>query len=87
LRESVFATPGRGSREEADVSLQELNQVHASHDIRRFRTTVVTRGVPGRIIAIWPGRTDTTYTVEFSPPGVRGATIVMADLDDHDVCL
>ena len=69
------------------MSLQELNQVHASQDIRRFRTTVVTRGAPGRIVAVCPGRTDPRYTVEFSPPGAPGATIVLTGLNDHDVCL
>jgi len=67
------------------VSLQELSQVRASHDIRRFRTTVVAHGSPGRIVALCPGQTNPTYTVEFSPRGVSGATVVLAGLNDRDV--
>ncbi len=67
------------------MSLQERSQVRASHDIRRFRTTVVAHGSPGRIVALCPGQTDSTYTVEFSPRGVSGATVVLAGLNDRDV--
>ncbi len=47
-------------------------QVRATHNILRFRTTVVRVGSPGRILAGGPDRADTTYTIEFSPLGVPG---------------
>jgi hypothetical protein len=62
-------------------------QVRASHDIQRFRTIVVQVGSPGRILAQCPDWADTTYTIEFSPLGVPGATIILAGLNECDVHL
>ena len=69
------------------MSLQELSRVEVLHDIRRFRTRVVTHGSLGRIVALCADRTDPTYIVEFSPQGGAGATVVLAGLNDHDVRL
>ena len=55
------------------MSFHELKQVHASRDIRRFRTTLVTRGAPGRIVSICPGRTDPRYNRRVLTAGRPGS--------------
>jgi hypothetical protein len=46
---------------------------------------VVRVGSPGRVLAQRPDRADTIYTIEFSPLGVPGATVVLAGLNECDV--
>ncbi len=69
------------------MALTTLTGVRAARDFRRYRTTVVKCGAPGRIVALRQNLEGTTYTVRFTPPRASGATITLADLTDRDVCI
>ena len=62
-----------------------LDRIHAARDIRIYRTTVVATGTPGVVVSVHmnPGRA--TYTVEFQPAGLAGATIRVGALNDADL--
>ena len=59
------------------MSLQTLAPVHATHDIQRGHNTVK-RGWHGRVVNSCPNWSSTTYSVEFVPEGVPGATVTMS---------
>ena len=63
-----------------------LDLIHATREIIIYRTTVVARGTPGIVAAVHtePER-DTTYTVEFQPNGLAGATIRVGALTAADL--
>ena len=70
------------------MSFHELNPTRSTHLVTFDDSApVVTRGAPGRIVSICLVGPTPDITVEFSPPGVQGATIVLAGLNDHDVCI
>ena len=67
------------------MSLQTLTTVHAMHDLQRGRTVVIKRGSHGRVVDSWPNWSCTTYSVEFTPEGVPGATVTLSGLTERDV--
>ena len=67
------------------MSLQTRARVRAVHDLQRGRAVVVKQGSHGRVIDSWPSWSCTTYSVEFIPEGVLGATVTLSDLTDRDV--
>jgi hypothetical protein len=67
------------------VTIRELTDVHAAHDIRRGDHTVVKYGSPGRVLYSHPSWFETTYTVNFTGIGSnhRGAiTLIGLNTDD-----
>ena len=66
------------------MSLQTLTYVHATHDLHRGRTVVVKHGSHGRVVNSWPNWSCTTYSVEFVPEGVPGATVTLSGLTERD---
>ena len=66
------------------MSLQTLAPVHATHDIQRGHN-VVKHGWHGRVVDSFPNWSSTTYSVEFIPEGVPGATVTMSGLTEADV--
>ena len=67
------------------MSLQELSQVRASHDISTIPHDSGRARLTGQDRRAVPWSDRPTYTVEFSPRGVSGATVVLAGLNDRDV--
>ena len=67
------------------MTLTTFTGVRATRDFRRYRTTVVKCGAPGRVVALRENPEGTTYTVRFAPPRASGATVTLADLTDRDV--
>ena len=65
--------------------LELLDRVKAAHNLRRFRTTVTTRGSLGTIVGIKNGLTGPVYTVKFTPPGLAGATVTFDHLTEQDI--
>ena len=66
------------------MSLETLAPVHATHDIQRWpqhREARLAR--QGR--QLLPSWSCTTYSVEFTPEGVPGATVNVSGLTEHDV--
>ncbi len=59
--------------------------VRAARDIERFRTTVVCDGAPGRVVAVQWWQAVPSYTVEFVPGGLAGATVTVHGLRLTDV--
>ncbi len=60
--------------------------VHAVHDIRRGRHTVVRHGRRGRIVESHPSWFETTYTVQF--PGDRNQRrpgVTLVGLNEADI--
>ena len=66
------------------MSLQTLAPVHATHDIQRGHY-VVKVGWHGRVVDSFPNWSSTTYSVEFIPEDVPGATVTMSGLTERDV--
>ena len=58
---------------------------HAARAIQICRTTVVTRGTPGIVVDVRSAHASATYTVEFRPAGLAGATIRVPALTDADL--
>lgn len=71
------------------MTLQTLSAVHATHDIRRGRHTLVKHGSHGKVVDAHPTWSGTTYTVEFEPKGKkhRGDTITVVGVTEDDVTL
>ena len=66
------------------MSLQTLAPVHATHDIQRGHN-IVKRGWHGRVVNAFPNWSSTTYSVEFVPEDIAGATLTMHGLTELDV--
>ena len=66
------------------MSLQTLAPVHATHDIQRGHN-VVKHGWHGRVVGSFPNWSSTTYSVEFVPEDIAGATLTMHGLTELDV--
>jgi hypothetical protein len=66
------------------MSLETLAPVHATHEIQ-FGHNIVKLGWHGRVVNSFPNWSCTTYSVEFAPEGVPGATVTMSGLTEHDV--
>jgi hypothetical protein len=66
------------------MSLQTLAPVHATHDIQRGHN-IVKRGWHGRVVNAFPDWSSTTYSVEFTPEDIPGATVTMSGLTERDV--
>ena len=66
------------------MPLQTLAPVHATHDIQRGHT-VVRHGWHGRVVDSFPNWSSTTYSVEFVPEDIAGATLTMHGLTELDV--
>ena len=66
------------------MPLQTLMPVHATHDIQRGHN-VVKNGWHGTVVNSFPNWSSTTYSVEFTPEGVPGATVTMSGLTERDV--
>jgi len=66
------------------MSLQTLAPVHATHDIQRVHN-VVKHGWHGRVVDSFPNWSSTTYSVEFVPDDIAGATLTMHGLTELDV--
>ena len=66
------------------MSLQTLAPVHAIHDIQRGHN-VVRHGWHGRVVDSFPNWSSTTYSVEFTPEDIAGATLTMHGLTELDV--
>ena len=66
------------------MPLQTLAPVHATHDIQRGHN-VVRHGWHGRVVDSFPNWSCTTYSVEFTPDDIAGATLTMHGLTELDV--
>ncbi|MGS0684554.1 hypothetical protein ACVBEQ_05265 [Nakamurella sp. GG22] len=66
------------------ATVETLAPVHPMHDIHQG-VNVVRTGWRGRVVSSWPNWFSTTYSVEFSPRGVPGATVTMSGLTERDV--
>jgi hypothetical protein len=66
------------------MSLQTLAPVHATHDIQRGHN-VVKHGWHGRVVDSFPNWSSTTYSVEFVPVDIPGATLTLHGLTELDV--
>jgi hypothetical protein len=66
------------------MSLQTLAPVHATHDIQRGHN-VVKHGWHGRVVDSFPNWSSTTYSVEFVPDDIPGATLTVHGLTELDV--
>ena len=66
------------------MSLQTLAPVHATHDIQRGHN-VVKHVWHGRVVDSFPNWSSTTYSVEFVPDDIAGATLTMHGLTELDV--
>ncbi len=66
------------------MSLQTLAPVHATHDIQRGHN-VVRHGWHGRVVDSFPNWSSTTYSVEFTPEDITGATLTLHGLTEMDV--
>ena len=66
------------------MPLQTLAPVHATHDIQRGHN-VVRHGLHGRVVDSFPNWSSTTYSVEFTPEDIAGATLTMHGLTELDV--
>ena len=66
------------------MSLQTVAPVHATHDIQRGRN-LVRHGWHGRVVDSFPNWSSTTYSVEFVPEDIAGATLTMHGLTELDV--
>ena len=66
------------------MSLQTLAPVHATHDIQRGHN-VVRHGWHGRVVDSFPNRSNTTYSVEFTPEGDAAAVLTVSGLTEPDV--
>jgi hypothetical protein len=66
------------------MPLQTLAPVHATHDIQRGHN-VVRHGWHGRVVDSFPNWSSTTYSVEFTPEDIAGATLTMHGLTELDV--
>ena len=66
------------------MSLQTLERVHATHDIQRGHN-VVRHGCHGKVVDSFPDWSSTTYSVEFVPDDIAGATLTMHGLTELDV--
>ena len=66
------------------MPLQTLAPVHATHDIRRGHN-VVRHGWHGRVVDSFPNWSSTTYSVEFTPDDIAGATLTMHGVTELDV--
>ena len=66
------------------MSLQTLAPVHATHDIQRGHN-IVRLGWHGRVVDSFPNWSSTTYSVEFVPEDIAGATLTMHGLTELDV--
>jgi hypothetical protein len=67
------------------MNLQKLTPVHATHDIQRGRTVVVKHGSHGKVVDSWPNWSSTTYSVQFTPEGIPGASVTLSGLTELDV--
>lgn len=66
------------------MTLQTLAPVHATHEIHQGHN-IVKLGWHGRVVNSFPNWSSTTYSVEFIPEGVPGATVTMSGLTEGDV--
>jgi len=71
------------------MTLETLSAVHATHDIRRGRHTVVKHGSHGKVVDTHHTWSDTTYTVEFEPKGKknRGTIVTVVGITEGDLAL
>ena len=66
------------------MTLETLAPVHAVHDIYQG-LNVVQNGWHGWVVKSWPNWFRTTYSVEFNPQGVTGASVTIFGLTELDV--
>ena len=66
------------------MSLQTLAPVHATHDIHQG-PNVVKQGWHGMVVNSFPSWSSTSYSVEFIPEDIPGATLTMWGLTEADV--
>ena len=66
------------------MPLQTLAPVHATHEIHQGHN-VVKHGWHGRVVDSFPNWSSTTYSVEFTPEDIPGATLTMHGLTELDV--
>jgi len=66
------------------MSLQTLAPVHATHEIHQGHN-VVRHGWHGRVVDSFPNWSSTTYSVEFVPEDIPGATLTLHGLTEADV--
>jgi hypothetical protein len=74
-----------GNRVQEELAHRVNARAYAARAIRMYRTTVVTCGTPGVVVDVRPVPGRTTYTVDFQPIGLAGATIRVPALTDADL--
>jgi len=79
----VVSHSDENSEERPETTYRVHTLTYAARAIRRYRTTVVTCGTPGIVVDVHPA--PRTYTVEFQPTGLAGATIRVPALTDADL--
>jgi len=67
------------------MTLEPPAYVRATRDIRRFRTVVAKCGALGTIVAVEPDVIGLSFTVDFRPAGLAGATITVRRLGADDL--
>jgi hypothetical protein len=79
----VVSHSDENTEERTETTYRVHTLTYAARAIRRYRTTVVTCGTPGIVVDVHSA--PRTYTVEFQPTGLAGATIRVPALTDADL--
>lgn len=79
----VVGHSDENTEERTETTYRVHTLTYAARAIRRYRTTVVTCGTPGIVVDVHSA--PRTYTVEFQPTGLAGATIRVPALTDADL--